>query len=474
MSNKYSEEEVQTYVAGLISRAKEAQEVINGYTQEQVDNLVSIIAYKMTRPDVEKQLAEFALKDTELGDIPSKIGKIEIKVKGVYSEIKHAKTVGVIEEIPERGLKRIAKPVGVIGALIPSTQPEMIPITTAMMTVKSRNAVVIAPHPRGRYTSELAINMMRDILKENGCPEDILVCCDPDHVTVDVTNEIMKQSDLVIATGGAGMVKAAYSSGTPAYGVGAGNAVMCIDDTADLKDAAHKIMMSKTGDLAAGCSCDNSLIIFDSVYDEMIKALEAEGGYMCKGKEHDKIRSAIFPEWPSNNTINRNIVAKPIDVISKISGISVPKATKFIMAEETGAGFDYPLSGEKMCMTLAVYRVKTLDEAIKLLNNIHAYSGAGHSCGIYSNNQDNILKFALETKTARVNNNLPNSVVNTGNWMAGHPFSPSLGCGTWGGNIASENITLKFYMNNTWLATGIDRKAPTDEELFGDTGVMNN
>lgn len=470
MSTEKMEMDYEAYVAEYIERARKAQEIISGYTQEQVDKLAAVIAYEMTRSEIKDELARLALEESELGDYDSKVAKIEKKVKGMYMEIKHEKTVGIVEELPERGLRRIKKPVGVIGSLIPSTQPEMIPITTALCTVKSRNAAVMAPHPRGKKTTYHTVELMRGLLKKHGAPEDILQCVDV--VKVAVTNELMKQSDLVIATGGAGMVKAAYSSGTPAYGVGAGNAIMAVDDTADLKDAAHKIMLSKTGDLAAGCSCDNALVIYENIYDDMLEALKAEGGYLCKPEEHDKIQKAIFPEWPKNHDLNRDIVAKPIGIIAKLAGIKIPEGTKFIMVEETGSGAEYPMSGEKLCLVLTVYKCKDIDGAIARVNANHAYSGAGHSCGIYSNKEDNIVKFALETHTCRVNNNLPNSVVNTGDWNAGHPFSPSLGCGTWGGNIASENIQLKHYMNDTWLATGIERKVPTDEELFGDTGVM--
>lgn len=460
----------ETYIAEYVNRAKKAQEIINTYTQEQVDRLTALIAYEMTRPEMEDELARMALEETELGDYESKVAKVEKKVKGMFMEIKHEKTVGIVEEIPERGMRRIKKPVGVIGSLIPSTQPELIPITTAMCTVKSRNAVIFAPHPRGKKTTYETVQRMRDLLKAAGAPEDILQCVD--IVKVSVTNELMKQADLVIATGGAGMVKAAYSSGTPAYGVGAGNAIMAIDDTADIRDAAHKIMLSKTGDLAAGCSCDNALVIFEDIYDEMIAALKKEGGYLCKTDEHDKIQKAIFPEWPANHNLNRDIVAKPVSVVARLAGIEVPEETKFIMVEETGSGADYPLSGEKLCVVLTVYKCKDIGDAIARVNANHTYSGAGHSCGIYSRKDENIVRFALETHTCRVNNNLPNSVVNTGDWNAGHPFSPSLGCGSWGGNIASENIQLKHYMNDTWLATEIIRAVPTDEELFGDTGVM--
>lgn len=469
---KMTEVETTAYVKNLVEKARKAQAILAGYTQEQVDKLTAIIAYEMTRPDVKQELADLAMKETDLGDIPSKLAKIEGKVKGVYYEMKHEKTVGVVEELPEKGLVKIAKPVGVLGSLIPSTQPEMIPITTALFCIKTRNAVIYAPHPRGKKTTYRTTEIMRGLLKKAGVPEDILLCCEPDTVSVLTTSELMKYVDLVMATGGSGMVKAAYSSGTPCYGVGAGNAVMVIDDTADMKDMAHKVMLSKTGDLAAGCSCDNSLVIFDSVYDQAIEALKAEGAYMCTAEEHDKIRKAIFPNWPADHVINRDIVAKPVSVIAKIAGIKVPEGTKFILAEETGSGPDYPMSGEKMCLVIAVYREKDIDTAIARVNANHAYSGAGHSCGIYSNNPDNIMKYALETRTVRVNNNLPNSLVNTGNWMAGYPFSPSVGCGTWGGTTCSKNVTMEYYMNFTYLATGIDRQAPTEEELFGDTGVM--
>lgn len=453
------------YVAGLIQRARKAQAVADTYSQEKVDELVQAIAYRVTREDVKVELAALALKESELGDYESKLGKIEKKIKGVYRDIRHQKSVGVIEEFPERGLRRIAKPVGVIGALIPSTQPEMLPMTKALFGIKARNALVFCPHPRGKKTTIRTTEIMRKVLEEHGAPADLLICCE--EVSVAITNEVMKQCNLIVATGGAGMVKAAYSSGTPAYGVGAGNACLVVDDTADLKDAAHKTMLSKTGDLAAGCSCDNSLIIFSNIYDKMIAELKTQGGYLCNAEEKAKIQKALFPEWPANHVLNRDVVARSAATIAQIAGITVPEETKFIMVEETGSGEEYPLSGEKMCLVLTVYRCKDLDDGIRIVNANHAYSGAGHSCGIHSHSEDNILKFALATHTSRCNVNLPNSWANTGDWGSGYPFSGSLGCGTWGGNIASENITLKHYLNNTWIAMPIPPIIPTDEDLFG-------
>jgi len=459
-------EKTALYVKDLVDRTRKAQAVINDYTQEQVDELVGAIAYGMSRPEVVHELAELALNETKLGDYDSKVGKVNKKVRGVYHEIKNVKTVGVVDENPAKGMRKIAKPVGVIGALIPSTQPEMLPITKALFGIKARNALVFCPHPRGKVTTIRTTELMRDILAKYNAPQDLLVCCD--QVSIAVTDEVMKQTDLVIATGGAGMVKAAYSSGTPAFGVGAGNAILLCDDTADLKASAKNTMISKTGDLAAGCSCDNSIIIFENVYDAMIAELKNVGGYLCNAEEKAKVQKALFPNWPADHILNRDIVASPIENITKLAGINVPEGTRFIMVEETGSGHDHPFSGEKMSLVLAVYKCKDLDDGIRILNACHAYSGAGHSCGIYSKNDENILKFALATKTTRVNVNMPNSVVNTGDWSAGHPMTGSLGCGTWGGNIVSENIVLKHYMNNTWLSMPITPVIPTDEELFGD------
>jgi sulfoacetaldehyde dehydrogenase len=454
------------YVAGLVERARKAQKVAEGYTQEDVDRITKILAYELTREPVKEELAALALEESRLGDYPSKLGKIEKKVKGIYRDIMNEKSVGIVEEIPEKGLKRALKPVGVIAGLIPSTQPEMLPMSKALFALKARDAIIFAPHPRGRRTTIRTTEIMRSVLKKNGYPEDLLISCE--EVSLDVTNELMKQCDLVIATGGSGMVKAAYSSGTPAFGVGAGNAQLLVDDTADLADAAHKTMLSKTGDLAAGCSCDNSLIIFESVYDAFVEELKKEGGYLTTADEREKVQKALFPEWPENHTINRHIVASPVENIAEIAGIEVPEGTKFIMVEETGSGPDHPFSGEKMSLILTLYKCKDLDDGIARVNANLAYSGAGHSCGIHSHSEANIEKYALSTYTTRCNVNLANSVANTGDWGVGYPMTGSLGCGTWGGNIVSENIVLKHYLNNTWIASPIDPVIPTDEELFGE------
>lgn len=454
-------------VAGLVARARKAFKQIEFYRQEQVDELVAAIAfYTAGDKDVVHEMATLALEETRLGDYDSKVGKLSNKPRGVLRDLKRTKTIGIIEEDKAKGLVKIAKPVGVIGALIPSTQPEMIPVVQAMNAIKGRNAVVMAPHPRGKKTTFRMVEIMRGILKKYGAPEDLLIC--PDNISVEISGEIMKQVDLIMATGGSPMVKAAYSSGTPAYGVGAGNACIIVDETADMKDAAHKIMMSKVNDLSAGCSCDNSVIISEAIYNDMITLLKAEGAYLANAQEKALLQKTIWPNWPNDHVINRDIVASPVSNITKLAGITVPESTKFILVEETGSGVEYPFSGEKMCLVIAIYKYKTFEDAIMRVNANQAYSGAGHSCGIYSKDNNHVMDLALKTYTSRVVVNQPQSLTNTGNFTNGMPMTGSLGCGTWGGNIVSENIVAKHYINTTWITAPIPEDKPTDEELFRD------
>lgn len=459
--------DVAAYVKGLVDRARAAQQIAESYTQERVDELVLAIAWGMGGTDeVPVELAKMGLEETKLGDYDSKVAKMKGKARGLLHDLKHQKSVGVVEDNKETGLMRIVKPIGVIASLVPSTQPEMHPLVNAMNAIKARDAVIFSPHPSGKKTTFRTVEIMRGILKANGAPEDLLICAeDP---TVALSTEIMRQCDLIIATGGTPMVKAAQSVGKPSYGVGAGNATMVVDETADLKDAAQKIKTSKIFDLASGCSCDNTVIIQESVYDEMVKELQAVGAYLATAEEKDKLQKALWPNWPDSHALSRDVVCKPVQTIAKVAEISVPENVQFILVEEQGTGEQYPFSGEKMCLVLTLYKYKEFDQAISMLNSILAYSGSGHSCGIYSHNRDHIMQMALSVKATRMNINLPNSASNTGNWWNKMPVTSSLGCGSWGGNIISENITLKHYMNNTWVISGITPVVPTDEELFGD------
>ena len=459
------EQEVKAYIADLIAKVRVAQKVAEGYTQEQVDRLACAVCYEIYHnKELIREIAEFAFEETELGDVPSKIGKVTGKCRAMWYDVKNVKSVGITEEIPEKGLVRISKPVGVIGSLVPSTQPEMHPLVQTVNALKARDAIIFAPHPRGKKTSVKMVEVLRGIIKKYGAPEDLVMCIP--EPTVEITNELMAQSDLVIATGGQPMVRAAYSSGRPAFGVGAGNANIVIDSTADLAEAAQKIKNSKTFDLAAGCSCDNAVIIMEDVYDQMLEEFAKVGAYKVSAEEKEKLMHTIWPAWPANHVINRDVVAKPAPFIADLAGIPVPENTCILLAEETVSGSASPFAGEKMCVTIAIYKAKDLDDAIRIVNENQAYSGAGHSCGIYSNTPENVEKYALATYTTRVTVNLPNALTNTGSWVCGMPATSSLGCGTWGGNICSENITLKHYLNNTWVIREIPSFEPTDEDLW--------
>lgn len=455
------------YVESLVKRAHEAQKTADGFTQEYVDSLTRKIGWALVQPETVNKIADFCLKETRMGTFEAKQGKLFKKVRGVLSDINPQKSVGVVEELPELGIRRLAKPVGVIGSLIPTTQPELCPATQAMLAVKARDAIVFAPHPRSQKTTLMVTDIIREVLKRNGAPEDLVICIE--KPTMEKSTELMKQSDLVIATGGSGMVKAAYSSGTPAYGVGVGNAVIVVDETADLKEAAHNVHISKVFDYASGCSCDNSIVVQESIYDEFMECLKAEGAHMITAAQKPQLLKAIWPQWPENHILNRDIVTQPAKRIADIAGIDdVPADCEFILVEEDGYGEAHPFSGEKLCVVLTVYKYGEFQEAINIVNGIHDYQGAGHSCGIQTKNDDHALELALKTHTTRVMVRQPQSVGNSGDWNNGMPFTGSLGCGTWGGNIVSENITLKHFLNNTWLSTPIKGVIPSDEELFGD------
>ena len=451
------------YVAALIRRAREAQEVADTFTQEKVDKLTAAMTWAAVKPENSDKISKLAVEESALGYYDAKYIKLQKKVRGAYRDMKHAKTVGVIEIDKEKGLMKLAKPVGVVGAVVPCTNPEATPVINALQAVKSRNAIVFSPHPRTKKTNYLLCEIMRDALKRHGAPEDLIISIE--EPTIEISQELMKQCDLVIATGGSGLVKSAYSSGTPAYGVGAGNAVSIVDEDADIPDAARKIMLGKTFDYSTSCSSENSVIILSSIYDKTMAALKAEGGYLCGAEEKEKLQKTMFPDGQHLNT---KLTAQAPDVIAAAAGIELPENTKFLMVEETGIGQGYPFSDEKLSVILAVYRKDTFSEAVDAVNQIHEFKGKGHSCGVHTFNEEHILELAKKTFTSRIMIRQAICFGNSGDWTNGMPFTLSLGCGTWGGNMASENITHKHFMNTTWVSSPIPECIPDDKELFGE------
>lgn len=453
-----------TEIAALVARSRAAQAQIANYTQEQVDALIRAMVWSVAREDVAEKIAQHTVDETQLGNYDGKYLKIFRKTRATLYDIIDDKSVGVLEEDPVRNIVKIAKPVGVIGALSPSTNPEATPVIKAISAVKGRNSIIVAPHPRAKLTNKLICDLMREAIVKMGAPADLVLSID--IPSVEKTNELMRQCDRVLATGGTPMVKAAYSSGTPALGVGVGNAVITVDETADLDDAAEKIRISKTLDLAASCSSDNSVILLDAIYDEMLVKLQHQGGYIVTPEEKTLLQNVI---WVDGH-INANAVAQPAEKIAGMAGFGLPEGKIFFIVPETGTGPDHPFSGEKMTVTMALYRAKDIDEAIALTNAIQAYQGQGHSCGIYSQSDANIMKLANGTRTSRVMVNQPQSASNSGNLWNGMRQTFSLGCGSWGGNGTNNNITWRDLINETWVSKPLAQAKvlPSDEVLFGD------
>jgi sulfoacetaldehyde dehydrogenase len=380
-------------------------------------------------------------------------------------DIIHDKSVGILEEDKERAIVKIAKPMGVIGALSPSTNPEATPVIKAIHAIKGRNSIIVAPHPRAKLTNKKICDLMRSAIEACGAPADLVQGIE--IPSLDLTNELMAQCDRVLATGGGAMVTAAYSSGTPALGVGVGNAVITVDETADLDDAAEKIRISKTLDFAASCSSDNSVILINEIYENMMSKLKEKGGYLVNDEEKEKLKNTL---WDDEGHINTAMVAQPAEKIASMADIKIPEGTQFYIVPESGWGKEHPFSGEKMSVIMALYRADNIDHAIELTNNIQAYQGQGHSCGIYSNSDDNIMKLANATKTSRVMVNQPQAASNSGNLWNGMRQTFSLGCGSWGGNGTNNNISWRDLINETWVSKPLSqsKELMSDEDLFGD------
>jgi sulfoacetaldehyde dehydrogenase len=451
-------------VAALVARSRAAQAQIENYTQAQVDALIRAMVWAVAKPGVAEKIAQHTVDETQLGNYNGKFLKIFRKTRATLFDIIDDKSVGVIEEDTARNIVKIAKPVGVIGALSPSTNPEATPVIKAISAVKGRNSIIVAPHPRAKLTNKLICDLMREAIVKMGAPADLVISID--IPSVNKTNELMIQCDRILATGGSAMVVAAYSSGTPALGVGAGNAVITVDDSADLDDAAEKIRISKTLDLAASCSSDNAVILLDAIYDEMLAKLQSKGGHILDADAKAKLQSVL---WEDGH-INAKVVAQTPQFIADFAGFNIPDGTQFFIVPETGYGADHPFSGEKMTVTMALYRAKDIDEAIFLTNAIQAYQGQGHSCGIYSRSDANIMRLANATRTSRVMVNQPQAASNSGNLWNGMRQTFSLGCGSWGGNGTNNNITWRDLINETWVSKPLvtPKDLPSDDVLFGD------
>jgi len=462
MAKEITKEQIEE-LDDLFEKANKAAKVIETYDQKRVNKLCRAVAWAVTNKQTFLKLVDMGIEESGLGDAVSRQGK-RFKIKGILRDALRQKSVGVIEEIPEKGIIKYAKPVGVIASLVPTTNPDLTPGGQAVYAIKARDVVIFSPHPRSKKTTMETVRIMREALEKEGAPADILQCVM--NPSIPMTQALMARADLVIATGGRPMVKSAYSSGTPAYGSGAGNATMIIDETADVQEAAHNTMLSKISDFGSGCSADGNLIISDKVFDAMVEQLQKEGGYLTNNKEREQLKRVMWDE--EGHRLSDTVAIAP-QKLAEAAGFTIPSDRKFIMVMGDGIGKEHFFSSEKLTTLLALYKYEgEFENALDMMRGIYEVGGKGHSCGIYSFDDDHINRLGLAAPVSRIMVRQPQSKANAGSFTNGMPMTSSLGCGTWGGNIISENICLKHYMNTTWVSRPIPEDKPSDEELFGE------
>lgn len=460
-SKKAITPEQQQELDEVFARARKALEIIETYDQAKVDHLCQAVAWAVANKKTFTRLVHMGIEESGLGDPVSRMGK-RMKIRGVLRDALRLRSVGIIEEIPEKGLVKYGKPVGIIASIIPTTNPDLTPAGNAIYAIKARDVMIFSPHPRAKKTSFETVRLMREALEREGAPADILQCLT--KVNIPMSQALMEKADLVIATGGQAMVRAAYSSGKPAYGVGAGNSTMIIDETANIEEAARNTMLSKTSDFGSGCSADGNLLVDSKIYDCVLEQLVKEGGYLTNEEEKQKISHVM---WDDERHRLSDTVAIAPQQLARLAGFDIPADRKFLIVIGDGIGKNHLFSGEKLTTLLAVHKYEGFDQALSMMKAIYEVGGKGHSCGIYSFDTDHINRLALAAPVSRIMVRQPQSKANAGAFNNGMPMTSSLGCGTWGGNIISENIHLKHYMNTTWVSVPIPEDKPSDEELFG-------
>ena len=447
----------------LVIDARNAQEVINHYTQEQVDELILAVAWEVIQPENNQELSEMAVSQTGLGNVEDKKRKNRRKTIGLLRDLKDVKTVGIIDENVQTGIIEIARPVGVIGAIVPSTNPIATPLNKVINALKCRNAIILAPSPKGAKVCSRVVELIQIALVRIGAPKNIVQSL-PEPISKEDTNELSNLVDLIVATGSQNNIQRALQSGTPTLGVGVGNVPSIIDESANLNDASHKIMTSKTFDNATSCSSENSIIVHEKVYDSMISRLLEEGGSLLNGDEKLKLQGTM---WNDRGVINRDVIAKRAAEIAKLSGLSGKHLdSKFLMVEEQYIGSSYPFSMEKLSPVLTVYKAKDFDHAVNIAKDILNNQGKGHSCSIHSQNEDNIFKLGQELPVCRIIVNQAHCFATGGNFDNGLPFSLSMGCGTWGNNVTDENLNYKHYLNTTKIVKTIKNNEPSEKDIF--------
>ena len=431
------------------------------YDQPTVDRLCRAIAWAGGNEPTAIRLANMSVDESGMGKRePTR----RAKVLGILRDALRQKSMGIIEEDPSRGLVKYAKPAGVIASLIPVTSPYVTPVGIAIYAIKCKDAVIFSPHPSSRKTTIETVRLMRAALRKQGVPEDVLQVVE--RPSIPLANELMAQCDLTIATGGPAMVKAAYGSGKPAYGVGAGNATMVIDETANIEEAARNTRISKTNDHGSGCSADGNLLVDSTIYDAFLAQLQKEGGYLVNDEEKAEAPVRLLGRRRAPH--RRHHRAARLGRSPKRPGSTIPADKTFFIVPERLIGKAHPFSTEKLGVVLSIFKYHGFDMALDMVRQIFETGGKGHSCGIYSFDDDHIHRLALVAPVSRIMVRQVQSSSNAGTFTNGMPMTSSMGCGVWGGNITNENISLKHYMNVTWVSRPIAEDRPSEQELFGE------
>ncbi len=446
--------------ADLLARARQAMRDIAALDQAAVDRLCRALAWATANEATATRLAHMSVDESGMGGRePSR----RLKVLGILRDALRAPSMGIIEQIPEQGIVKYGKPAGVIASLIPVTSPVVTPAGTAIYALKCKDAVIFCPHPASKRTTGEVVRILRAVLQREGVTPDVFQCVE--KPSIPLAQELMATCDLTIATGGQPMVRAAYSSGKPAYGVGAGNATVVVDDSADIAEAARLIRSSKTNDNGSGCSADGNVLADSRIYDALLAALQQEGGYLVNEQEKQRLRAAY---WDADGHRTPKTIARPAAVVAELAGIALPPDKTFLLVREDHIGKQHLFSTEKLGPVLAIFRCDGFADTLRKVEQVFETGGKGHSCGIFSRNDDHIHQLALAAPVSRMMVRQPQSRANAGNFTNGMPMTSSMGCGIWGGNITNENISLKHYMNVTWVSRPIPEDRPSDAELYGE------
>ena len=449
-------------VEAIVARARTAQAAFEATgSQARYDRAAQAVAWAIMEPERNRHLAELAVATTGLGNVPDKITKNHRKTLGLMRDIQHVKTFGVISDDPDTGITEIARPIGVIGAVVPSTNPGATPANNIINAVKCGNAIVVSPSPKGVPTCEALLGFIYAEFDKAGLDRD-LVQMIPGRGSKEKTQRLLEISDLIVVTGSQNNVKRAYTSGTPALAVGAGNVTVIVDETADLADAAHKIAASKTFDNATSCSSENAIVVVDEIYDAFVVEMAKTGGALIT--DDSKITDRLWLKGHLNPQAIARDASDMIDALG-LSG-EVPEDTQFIAVETKGIGADYPLSGEKLSRVLTVYRAPDFEGAVRITRDLQLHQGAGHSVGIHTAVNDRPITLANAVPTSRVIVNQAHTFATGGSFTNGMPFSLSMGCGSWGGNSIDDNLHWKHFIQSTKVVREIPAREPALEDIF--------